>query len=44
MTHQYSPNIHLTYDASGILIPTNAFSYDFQEDIMNYFKERKEDE
>jgi len=44
MNHQYSPNMHLTYDASGILIPTDAFSSDFKEDIMNYFKERKEDE
>lgn len=44
MKHQYSPNIHLTYDASGILIPTDAFLLDFKQDIMNYFKERKEDE
>ena len=44
MKHQYSPNLHLTYDVSGILIPTNDFSSDFKQDIMNYFKERKEDD
>jgi hypothetical protein len=44
MKHQYSPNLHLTYDASGILIPTDDFSSDFKQDIMNYFKERKEDD
>ena len=28
----------------GILIPTKLFSSEFKEDIMNYFRERKEDE
>jgi hypothetical protein len=43
MKHQYSPNLHLTYD-NGILIPTPNFSQEFKEDIMTYFKERKEDD
>jgi hypothetical protein len=41
---QYSPIQHLTYDSFGILIPTEQFSEEFKNDIMNYFKERKEDE
>ena len=43
MKHNYSPIEHLTYDKQGILIPTETFPFDFKEDIMNYFKERKED-
>ena len=42
--HQYSPTQHVTYDSIGVLIPTKMFSDEFKEDIMNYFKERKEDE
>jgi len=41
---QYSPIQHLTYDSFGILIPTEQFSEEFKNDILNYFKERKEDE
>jgi len=44
MKHQFSPIEHLTYDNQGILIPTKMFSCDFKEDIMDYFRERKEDE
>ena len=43
MKHSYSPITHLAYDAQGILIPTKAFPEEFKEDIMNYFRERKED-
>ena len=43
MKHNYSPIEHLTYDKQGILIPTETFPFDFKEDIMNYFRERKED-
>ena len=42
--HQFSPSLHLTYGPSGILIPTAEFSEEFKNDIMDYFKERKEDE
>ena len=41
---QYSPIQHLTYDSQGILIPTEQFSEEFKNDILNYFEERKEDE
>jgi hypothetical protein len=44
MKHNYSPMEHLTYDKQGILIPTQSFPLEFKEDIMNYFRERKEDE
>jgi hypothetical protein len=43
MKYDYSPIQHVTYDEKGILIPTIFFSDDFKEDIMNYFRERKED-
>jgi len=44
MKHEFSPSRHLTYDPFGILIPTQEFSEEFKKDILNYFKERKEDE
>ena len=44
MNHNYSPIEHLTYDDKGILIPTEKFSKEFKDDILNYFKERKEDD
>ena len=42
--YNYSPNIHITYDNNGIIIPTKKFNNEFKEDILNYFRERKEDE
>jgi hypothetical protein len=44
MKHAFAPSQHLTYDPFGILIPTAEFSEAFKNDIMDYFKERKEDE
>jgi len=44
MNHNYSPIEHTTYDKNGILIPTDKFTEEFKDDILNYFKERKEDE
>lgn len=44
MEHKYSPFIHLKYDENGILVPTDKFSEKFKNDILNYFKERKEDD
>jgi len=43
MNHKYSPKEHLTYDASGILIPTDSCPPELLEDIIAYFRERKED-
>ena len=44
MNHQFSPQNHLTYDSQGIMIPTKECPPIFLQDIMHYFKERKEDE
>lgn len=40
----YSPMNDITYDEKGILIPTENFSDEFKEEIMKYFRDRKEDE
>jgi len=42
--YKYSHIEHLTYDLSGVLIPKPEFPNELKHDIMNYFKERKEDE
>ena len=42
--HNYSPTEHTSYDKMGVLQPSDKFSDCFKEDILNYFKERKEDE
>ena len=44
MKFHFSPLTYITYDSSGIIIPTNTFSKEFKDEIYNYFKERKEDE
>ena len=41
--HQYDPINHITYDNNGIIIPTAEFPNKLKEDILNYFKERNED-
>lgn len=42
--HEYSPQIHVSYDENGILIPTNKMPQELIEDILKYFSERKEDD
>lgn len=42
--HQYSPLTQIKYDNIGVIIPNDSFSLDFKNDIMSYFKERKEDD
>jgi hypothetical protein len=44
MDFKYSPITHLTYDEMGILIPTNQFPEQFKDAILQYFKDRKEDD
>ena len=41
--NNYSPIKDVIYDNEGLIIPTKTFSTDFKEDILNYFRERKED-
>jgi hypothetical protein len=42
--YQYNPYNFITYDERGLIIPTEKFPEDFLKDIMNYFKNRNEDE
>jgi hypothetical protein len=42
--HHYSPIQHIKYDETGIIVPTDDFSESFKRDVLNYFKERKEDD
>ena len=42
--YNYSPIKHIMYDKNGIITPTDQFTDEFKNDILNYFKERKEDE
>jgi hypothetical protein len=44
MEYQYSPIEHLKYDEKGILIPTAQFPPEFKDAILQYFKDRKEDD
>ena len=44
INNKYSPIKHLKYNDDGILIPTDFFPEEFKNDIMKYFKERKEDD
>jgi len=44
MKHAFSPDDHVKYDKNGILEPTENFPDEFKKDIMDYFRERKEDE
>jgi len=42
--HYYSPFNHLKYNEIGLLVPTQHFTEEFKNDIMDYFRERKEDD
>ena len=44
MNRQFSPVLHLTYDISGVLIPTENMTKEFIDDIFQYFVQRKEDD
>jgi hypothetical protein len=44
MKYNYSPIKDLIYTDIGILAPSISFSNEFKIDILNYFKERKEDD
>jgi hypothetical protein len=44
MKYSYSPIQHLKYNETGIIIPSKSFPEEFKKDIMEYFKERKEDD
>jgi len=40
----YNPDIHITKDKNGILIPTTEFPEKMKREIYEYFLERKEDD
>jgi len=42
--HEYDPNIHVKKDKYGVIVPTELFPLQLKSDIMEYFKERNEDE
>ena len=42
MKWQYTPDM-LQYDTQGILVPNSTLPQGFKDDILNYFKERRED-
>jgi hypothetical protein len=41
---QYSPYLHITHDENGLIIPTDECPQGFLDEILNYFKNRNEDE
>ena len=42
--YNYSPYIDIKYDENGLIIPSPYFSEEFKSEIMNYFRERNEDD
>jgi len=44
LKYGYNPELHITTDNNGIIIPTDKFPEELKTDIMNYFKERNEDD
>jgi hypothetical protein len=42
--NNYDPITDIKYDKYGVIIPSENFSLKFQQDIMQYFSERNEDE
>lgn len=44
LKHEYSPSKHITTDKTGILVPTESCPQEMLDEIMDYFRERNEDE
>jgi len=44
LNNLYDPTIHITYNTDGLLIPTDKCPILMLDQIMEYFKERNEDE
>lgn len=42
--YKYSPDLHITKDEIGLIIPTKDFPEELKNDIFNYFLERNDDE
>lgn len=44
LKHDYSPTLHVTHDKEGVLVPTKDCPKEMLREIMEYFRERNEDE
>jgi hypothetical protein len=44
VNNEYDPNIHVKKDKYGVIVPTEHFPLQLKSDIMEYFRERNEDE
>lgn len=44
LRYNYSPSLHITYDENGLMIPSAQFPPEFLVEILEYFKQRNEDE
>jgi hypothetical protein len=44
LKHNFDPLEHIVFDKMGLMIPSPTCSQELLDDIMNYFKERNEDE
>ena len=44
LKNNYNPELQLTTDKYGLMIPTAHFSSSFMNEILDYFKQRNEDE
>jgi hypothetical protein len=44
LKHDYSPTLHVTHDNDGVLVPTKDCPKEMLREIMEYFRERNEDE
>jgi len=42
--HKFDPNIHITKDKNGVIIPTKKMTKQFLKDVEDYFRVRNEDE
>jgi hypothetical protein len=43
VAHGYTPSM-ISYDSDGVIVPNDTFPEQLKVDILNYFKERNEDE
>jgi hypothetical protein len=44
LKYNFDPKIHITTNQLGLLIPTNDCPTEMLDEIMEYFRERNEDE
>jgi len=42
--NQYQPSVHVQFNEEGLIVPTELFPEKLKSDILNYFRERNEDD